>query len=73
MKLRGPEILMMFVIECAILYYRESSAIDIVQLHHLMFPKTTSSVEYTKMNITGLPMVKVRIKIFMAKPHNNFL
>ena len=64
---------MMFVIEYAILYCRESSAIDIVQLHYLMFPKTTSSVECTKMNITGLPMVKVRIKIFMAKSHKSFL
>lgn len=53
---------MMCVIECAFLYYRESSAIDIVQLHHLTFPKTTSSVECNKMNITGLPMVKVRTR-----------
>ena len=53
---------MIYVIECAFLYYRESSAIDIVQLHHLMFPKTTPSVECTKMNITGLAMVKVRTR-----------
>ena len=39
---------------------RESSAVDIVKLHHLMFPKMTSAVECSKLNITGIPMIKVR-------------
>ena len=54
----------MKLLQCNLLR-SEQSAVDIVQLHHIMFPKTTSATEHAKSNINGLPIVQVRTRLLI--------
>ena len=54
-------------------YCREPSAIEIVQLHHMMFPNTPSSIECAKLNITSLAMVKVRTRYLRSTCMHNWV